>query len=162
MMNGSEKAIQGLKVCLGSGSCPLCPYFDEDKASFQCKGELLEGVLSFVKLERGVPTTQCAEPWTREKILDKARECVCGDREQDYGSPEDSFSLIAELWSSYLCASCIGGTFDLCINPENVAAMMALLKVARLAATPSHMDSWVDLAGYAACGGEIASEKAKE
>ena len=28
--------------------------------------------------------------------------------------------------------------------------------VARLAASPNHEDSWVDLVGYAACGAELA------
>jgi hypothetical protein len=34
--------------------------------------------------------------------------------------------------------------------------MCADLKLARLENQPDHMDSWVDLAGYAACGAEIA------
>jgi hypothetical protein len=33
--------------------------------------------------------------------------------------------------------------------------MMALLKVARLAHSPSHRDSWLDIAGYAACGHHV-------
>lgn len=32
---------------------------------------------------------------TRESILNRAIECVCGKREQDYGSPEDNFNRIA-------------------------------------------------------------------
>lgn len=39
--------------------------------------------------------------------------------------------------------------------------MMALLKVARIA-TGSSTDSFVDLAGYAACAGEIATERPAE
>jgi hypothetical protein len=35
---------------------------------------------------------------------------------------------------------------------------MALVKIARLANSPDHMDSWIDIAGYAACGGEIAAK----
>jgi len=33
---------------------------------------------------------------------------------------------------------------------------MALLKIGRLKSNPIHGDSWVDLAGYAACGAELA------
>jgi hypothetical protein len=33
--------------------------------------------------------------------------------------------------------------------------MMALLKVARIATGHGKADNWVDLAGYAACGGEL-------
>jgi hypothetical protein len=39
--------------------------------------------------------------------------------------------------------------------------MMACLKIASIA-TGSSPDSYVDLAGYAACAGEIATERAGE
>lgn len=81
----------------------------------------------------------------RAEILEQARVCVCGERETDYGSPEDNFKTIAELWSAYT-----GRTY----TALDVAMMMALLKVARIKAGGTN-DSFVDLAGYAACGGEI-------
>lgn len=86
---------------------------------------------------------------TREEILSKAEECVCGHRETDYGSLENNFLAIADLWMAYK-----GVTF----TPIDVAMMMALLKIARIKGS-SHPtdDSFVDLAGYAACGGEIAN-----
>lgn len=92
---------------------------------------------------------------TRKEILAAAEKCVCGQRDKDYGTPEDSFGLIAELWAKAL-KPCVPEGTDVCILPETVALMMALLKVARLIKSPEHLDSWVDLAGYAACGGEIA------
>ena len=42
------------------------------------------------------------------------------------------------------------------IDAEDVAAMMALLKIARISENQRHMDNWVDGCGYFACGGEIA------
>ena len=42
---------------------------------------------------------------------------------------------------------------------HDVAAMMILLKVARLATSPDKWDNWVDIAGYAALGGEVRPEK---
>ncbi len=40
---------------------------------------------------------------------------------------------------------------------------MALLKIARIATGHGKADNWVDLAGYAACGGELESNmKTKE
>ena len=39
--------------------------------------------------------------------------------------------------------------------------MMALLKIARLMSNPEHADSWIDGAGYLACGGEVATLEAK-
>lgn len=91
---------------------------------------------------------------TRKGILEAAAQCVCGQREEDYGTPEDSFRLIAELWTPVI-RQCVSPGADVCVQPETVALMMALLKVARLIKSPEHLDSWVDLAGYAACGGEI-------
>jgi len=90
----------------------------------------------------------------REEVLDEAMRIVSGDRENTYGGPEDSFNRIAALWNAYLQER--GGHLAP-LSPVDVAIMMALLKIARLSAAPTHKDSWVDLAGYAACGGEIAS-----
>lgn len=88
---------------------------------------------------------------TRAEILDKAKQCVCGDREEDYGSPEQNFNRIAELWNAYLNLHVVP------ITPKDVAVMLALLKIARIASGHAKSDNWVDLAGYAACGGEIES-----
>lgn len=83
---------------------------------------------------------------TREEILNEAKKCVCGKREQDYGSPESNFGLIADLWSVYLRTD---------ISEVDVAMMMGLLKIARIKNGGGTGDSFVDLAGYAACGGEL-------
>lgn len=84
----------------------------------------------------------------REDVLDRAKEYTTGDRESSYGSPEDNFTLVAALWSAYL---------GITVLPHDIALLMTLLKVARLKANPRHEDSWVDIAGYAACGGEVAT-----
>lgn len=87
---------------------------------------------------------------TRSEILQKAEQCVCGQREQDYGSPENNFQVIADLWSAYK---------DVDFTATDVAMMMALLKIARIRSGTATEDSFVDLAGYAACGGEIAANQ---
>ena len=101
---------------------------------------------------------------TRKDVLDAAERCVNGDREQDYGSPENNFRTIAKMWSAYLSAApCIfvpeqAGALErkyVAIDPYDVAAMLALLKIARIASGHSKADNWIDLAGYAACGGEL-------
>ena len=89
---------------------------------------------------------------TREEILAAAKQCVCGDREQDYGSPEKSFDMIAALWEPYLRQKCSG---HICLTAADVGAMMCLLKLARIATGHGKADNWIDLAGYAACGGEL-------
>jgi hypothetical protein len=87
---------------------------------------------------------------TRSECLDMAKAIVTQDRCKTYGTPEDSFGRIAALWNAYLGDG-------RAIAPSDVAAMMALLKIARIAENPAHMDSFVDLAGYAACGAEVAT-----
>ena len=97
---------------------------------------------------------------TRPEILDTAKSCVCGDREQDYGSPENNFKTISSMWNSYLYgAGLIENHSDKWkgITAVDVAAMLALLKISRIASGNAKKDNWIDLAGYAACGGEIES-----
>ena len=94
---------------------------------------------------------------TREEILKEALKCVNGEREQQYGSPEDSFEVIADLWMVYLENKVVRDTSLVVLNPEDVAAMMALLKIARICTGKYKGDNWVDLAGYAACGGACQS-----
>lgn len=99
-----------------------------------------------------------AKKLTRAAVLEKARACVCGEREEDYGSPEDSFGCIAELWEAYLRAACVSPNAIITVTPADVAMLMALLKIARVGTScvGGTADSFVDLAGYAACGAECA------
>lgn len=90
----------------------------------------------------------------REEILNRAAACVNGDREQDYGSPENNFQTIATMWDAYL-----KGGKKTAIDAVDVAAMLALLKIARVASGHAKADNWIDLAGYAACGGELECRK---
>ena len=83
----------------------------------------------------------------RAGILDTAKHYVLKDRNATHGDPEDNFGRIAELWAAYKRVH---------FNATDVAVMMALMKVARIAQSPEHRDSWIDLAGYAACGAGIA------
>lgn len=86
---------------------------------------------------------------TRKETLEQAAKIVCTDREAQYGSPENNFSAIAGLWSVYLGVH---------IDVHDVAAMMALLKIARIKSGQRKDDNYIDLAGYAACAAELAGE----
>ena len=100
------------------------------------------------------PTDHIAEAGkkvSRADILDRAKAIVTGEREKQYGKLEDNFAIIAELWGAYT-----GYKF----SPVDVAMMMALLKIARIRTGVGTVDSFVDLAGYAACAGEIAGRSA--
>ena len=91
------------------------------------------------------------QPTTRKTILEAAEKCVCRDRQDTHGRPEDSFGAIADLWTAYLD---VGRD----ITPVDVANMMVLLKIGRAKENPKHTDNWDDMAGYAACAAEIAAE----
>lgn len=144
-----EQIKLGIKKCI-EGNCATCPYREGKSCSKELKTDALNLILN-LELELG-KDLDCAdaEPWTRKRVLSEAEKCVCGQREKDYGTPEDNFGRIAEFWTTYMGVEF--GTVD-------VAIMMALLKISRLSNNPEHMDNWVDLAGYAACGGEIAGRE---
>lgn len=82
-------------------------------------------------------------------VLRTAEELINGDRQDRYGSPEESFGLIAELWGAYL---------DRGISSTDVGAMMALLKIVRIRTEPRHLDSYVDACGYLALAAEVAED----
>jgi len=90
---------------------------------------------------------------TREELLEESKKCVLKDRQNTYGPPEDSFKVIAAYWSVYLSQALQA---EVKLESLDVAMMMGLLKTARIHNAPKHVDNFVDLIGYAACGGEIA------
>jgi len=88
--------------------------------------------------------------FSRAGILDTAKDYVTRDRAADHGDMEDNFRTIASYWNTHL-----GIDF---IEPQDVAVMMTLLKIARIKQNEKHIDNWVDACGYMACGGEIVSK----
>lgn len=83
----------------------------------------------------------------RADMLREAEQLVDGDRNNQYGDPRQDFQRTAAMWSAYLGVE---------IAPHDVAALMAMLKISRIRWSPGKRDSWVDLAGYAACGWHCA------
>lgn len=95
----------------------------------------------------------------RREVLEQAIRCVCTDRKAQYGSAEDSFAVIGDLWSVYLRAKCIGAGADVTVLPEDVCNLMVLFKMGRAAtAMVQKIDTYVDMAGYAACAGGMIDE----
>ena len=89
----------------------------------------------------------------RNEILSEANRLIHGDRAVDYGDARTSFEGISALWSTILRHQ---------VSPQDVARCMIALKMVRLSASPQKVDSWVDIAGYAAIGGELASHRGTE
>lgn len=83
---------------------------------------------------------------TRTEVLDKAKEIITKDRNEQYGEPQDVFDLIAEYWTAYL---------DVSFTAEMVAEMMILFKMARLKHS-AKADTYIDLVGYSAIAAELA------
>lgn len=89
---------------------------------------------------------------TRAGILAEAARITTADRNLQYGRPEDLFARIAAYWSHHLGHA---------VTATDVAVMMTLLKIARIEANPCHADSWIDAAGYIACGAETVAAGAE-
>ena len=147
-----EEIMKALEICTGGRECADCPLVFVPGCMNKLILEARDYILSLHEKQTSEPCKE-ATPWTRQRVLIEAEKCVCGKREQDYGTPEDNFSRIAEFWATYK-----GVEF----SPVDVAIMMAMLKVARIANNQGHMDNWVDGCGYLACGGEIAGKAAQE
>jgi hypothetical protein len=98
----------------------------------------------------------------KQDIATEAVRIVTGARRSAYGTPEQNFERIARLWNGHLINTGVIGLTDPGLLPRDVAAFMRLMKEARLAETPDHRDSYVDLVGYALCGAEVAGVKLSE
>ena len=87
----------------------------------------------------------------RTALLRDADELINGDRNNQYGPPTQDFARTAALWSIYLDGKRM-------LDAHDVAVMMILLKISRISWSAETRDSWVDIAGYAACGFECVQE----
>lgn len=89
---------------------------------------------------------------TGTEILTKANAIITGHRTEDYGQAEDSFSVIAGYWSTYLGRE---------VSRLDVATMMLLMKAARITTAQGEptLDCFIDICGYAALGGQMVSDK---
>ena len=125
----------------------------------ECYEEPVMEALSFSDPDVAIYPDGTAEPEeaiTRRTVLETAIKTICQDRQDQYGNPENNFQTIADMWTTYLrAAEVISPTTDAVIMPHDVAAMMCMLKLARVATGAAKLDNWVDLAGYAALGGEM-------
>lgn len=86
----------------------------------------------------------------RAIVLRQAESLVCGDRNAQYGDPNDDFRCTASFWETYL-RGIVGKRGDLRLEPHDVAMMMSLLKISRSTWSPDKLDTFVDLIGYGAC-----------
>lgn len=88
----------------------------------------------------------------RQEVLDGATRAVLQERNATYGDPDQDFiriaAMVSAMWADNLKRPLTG---------EEVAQFQICLKLSRLQHSPTHLDSWADIAGYAACGYETAA-----
>lgn len=95
----------------------------------------------------------------RSKLLTEAASVIDGDRNVQYGNPIDDFSLTAQMWEAYLRRLMETRNLDVpMLDPHDVAVMMMMVKLSRLAQSPEKKDHWTDIAGYAGCGWECVTQ----
>lgn len=142
-----EDIVKALEICTDGdgGECENCPLAVVPGCMNKLIRETRKIILSMLE-KQNADAGQKPEPWTRKRVLSEAERCVCGQREHEYGAPEDNFDRIAKMWSAYM-----GVEF----NPVDVSMFMVMLKAARIKSGGGTMDSFVDGCGYFSCGGEI-------
>ncbi len=88
-------------------------------------------------------------------ILTTAAGLVGGDRQETHGDKRQNHDNIAALWNAYLG---IRKEPAAPLNAQDVAHLMALLKVARTQLGADNIDDAVDGAAYLAIAGELAGD----
>jgi len=92
----------------------------------------------------------------RTELLEEAERIITQDRNKSYGEPDEDFQRIAAIASAMGFRIDAGGGEIRELRGSDVATFMIALKLSRLMWSPAHRDSWLDIAGYAACGYETA------
>jgi len=90
------------------------------------------------------------------KILDQTKKLLSGDRQLKHGDKVINHENISRLWTGYIQNKT---KLNIVILPEDVAYMMALLKIARTQEGQVNEDDDVDGCGYIAIGSEIKHKR---
>lgn len=87
----------------------------------------------------------------RGSVLLEALDVINGERQDQYGNPEDSFTLIADYWSTYLQSINI----DITLTARDATHMMMLFKIARMSGQKASRDNYRDVCGYAGIAADM-------
>jgi hypothetical protein len=91
----------------------------------------------------GFPEQEPATAQERGAVLMQAHDTINGERQDQYGSPEDNFKAIADFWNEYL-----SDHLQTSLTAHDVAMMMCLFKIARIKTGAGKEDSYVDLCSF--------------
>lgn len=78
---------------------------------------------------------------------------VVAERTEQYGQPADSLNRVS---------GAINALYGTDFKPHDVAVILALLKLSRIVESPTKLDNWVDLIGYAMIAATAAEEEGTE
>ena len=85
-----------------------------------------------------------------QDILEEAIALINGNRAEDYGDAQINFQHMADLVNLIIKKA------DGNLSASDMALVMIQVKIARLQESPNHADSWIDIAGYAGLGAQLA------
>lgn len=136
----------------------VCPFYQGVKNYATCHSITVEQWLSVLQsmtqADGGAATESDHDAHAKRGIvLLEALNVINGERQDEYGNPEDCFDVIALFWNEWLRTKLI--------TRYDVAMMMALLKIAR----ENHLhkaDNIVDACGYLALARDMMEGKAKK
>jgi len=128
------------------------------------RSDILQSIQQQAKTEEIRPNRRKQQRRIPSTILQQAESLIYGERNKHYRHPIENFNNIANLWNAYFKAilirpsiSGIAAVFQ--INNIDIAYLNILQKIARGATNQEHMDSVIDIAGYAGCIERILKNK---
>lgn len=106
----------------------------------------------------------------RGELLAEATALVDGDRNAQYGDPNQDFRRTGILWSTYLYGvferkmaergleidAAVARVMEELVDSWDVGWMQILLKSSRSTVSPGKRDHYADAAGYSACAWDCA------
>lgn len=93
-----------------------------------------------------------------KSVLTEAEGIIHGPRNKDYGHPLDNHSTTAAMVSAFLARKY---GLPITLDADDICMFNILQKAARLANTPDHRDSLVDIAGYVGNVEMVQQERAR-
>ena len=90
------------------------------------------------------------------ELLDKTKSLLSEDREKFHRNKVLNHENIARLWTGYIQNKL---KLAVIILPEDLANLMALLKIARTQQGGFNLDDYIDASAYSAIAGEIANKR---
>lgn len=86
-------------------------------------------------------------------LLREALDVTLGPRGNIYGHPADNLGLTLDLWNVYL------RDLERELTLSDLAALMVLVKLARLHHSPDHHDTLLDTAGWPSAAWDALAEQ---